>query len=654
MRIATTILLLLLVAGIGGFIVLKERAMVSTGEFERRSGLLLDVQPPEVASVELSTAKHTIVVARSEYGGRAVHGGEGGWVARGDLEDRVDPGWIEALLDAVASLEVVAELDASTTAAEKKELGPSGTGFGGGAVGSIVVNRIDGRVDALEIGASGALGGTVHLRREGTAGPIFLVRSSLRDFTHGDIQAIRDRRLWLGKPSEVLGFSYWCGQGEVAFHRGSPDEYWRLERPLQTEASDATVQSLLEILAEVRAEEFPQDHGEFPEDEVAGENMIVLKLPAEVGAAGVTEEEGAGDRLVDDLTIRFWREDLPGSGAKDGLVAADQLDAPTWRVYARCSERGVVMAIDPKIWNALNFVTDDFRSPTLARIDPGAVAAVRIATGEETRVQLKKSGERWMVDRGGRWHRANGARVERLIETINRAQILDFAANSSSALGEFGLDEPFLSLTLASDMDARGETLDFGAGEEAIYACWRGDPFIFQVSASVVGEIPVDTVKWKHLTVLQFAIFSLRGMRISPGGAPPLELHYDYRDARWQGSRAGVDVSELIDPARAEMIAAQIGSLIAIDWLADSAVGFAALRSPELVVDVSLIPPSEAPVRAEREILELQISFAPAGALGVDSPLYYGAVKGMPEVFLVRRETVKMLATPPLKGIDEG
>ncbi|NIP97209.1 MAG: hypothetical protein GWO24_28765, partial [Akkermansiaceae bacterium] len=93
-----------------------------------------------------------------------------------------------------------------------------------------------------------------------------------------------------------------------------------------------------------------------------------------------------------------------------------------------------------------------------------------------------------------------------------------------------------------------------------------------------MGEIPVEAVKWKHTTVLQFAIFSLRSLRISPGSAPPIELHYDYLNARWRGVRAGADISELIDPARAEMMAAGVGSLEAVDWLTDSAVGFAALK----------------------------------------------------------------------------
>ncbi|NIP97210.1 MAG: DUF4340 domain-containing protein, partial [Akkermansiaceae bacterium] len=76
------------------------------------------------------------------------------------------------------------------------------------------------------------------------------------------------------------------------------------------------------------------------------------------------------------------------------------------------------------------------------------------------------------LDRAGRRHRANGDRVDRLIKTINEAVILDFVSDSASSLADFGLEEPFVSVTLAGSADSQGETLDLGAGEEAIYARW--------------------------------------------------------------------------------------------------------------------------------------------------------------------------------------
>lgn len=651
MRIATTIFLLLLVAGFGSFVFFNERGMVSTSEIERRSGLLLDLEPAEIASLEVNTPRCSVVFVRGSNRGGS---GAGTWMAHGDLEDRVDPEWIDGLLEAVASLEVITEIGPQVPGEDMaKGVGPVSVGFGRNNVGSIVVKRENGRVDSFEVGAAGALEGTVHLRNAGTTGSVFLVRSPLRDFTHGDLEEIRDRRLWIDDPAEVLRFAYSGRQGQVAFQRGASDEYWRLERPLQTEASDATVQRLLTLLAGIQAEGFPKQFPEAPGSDVAEGEMISFELPGDgAGKEGSSVEEGPARGS---LTIRFWREEGSEGAADEGDGGEDDggevggNGSPPRGVYAVCSERATVMAVDPRAWDALDYEIDDFRNRTLARLDPEAISVVRIAASGEQLVDIEKVGERWMLDRNGRGYRANGERVDRLIEMINGAEILDFVSDSASSLAEFGLEEPFLSLTLAGASDSEGETLDFGVTEEAIYARWRGDPFVFRVSAEIVGEIPVEAVKWKHLTVLQFAIFSLRNLRISPGGAPSIELEYDYRNARWRGLRAGVEITDLIDPVRAEMVAAGVGSLVAVDWLVDSAVGFAALRDPELVVDVSLKPPPGSRVAADGGLLDFRISFAPAGASGGDSAYYYGAMKGIPEVFLVRREIVEMIAMPPMK-----
>lgn len=637
MRSATTIALFLLVAGVGAFIFLKESKTDSTTRIANRSSLLLELDPEEIVALDLKTHRCAIVLTRKE-------GEEELWLAGGDVEDRLRPDWIKGFLDAVVSIEVLDAMEVGENGNGEIEL--SQAGFGEKA-GRLVVTRRGGKKDVIELGVGGALEGTLYLRRPENREVVLLVRSPLRDFTHGNSEEIRDTRLWVQDPAALLGFVYSGLEGEATFLRESADDYWKIEKPLKTEAADATVQRMLDLLAEIRADGFPEEFPELPS--VVSEGEVIsfrLLLPRETKTmreeVSADEEEG--------LTLSFWRTDA--NGVEEKIKAGDtdeQAETPARTVYAKASDRAAVMTFDPRVWEALNYGINDLRNRTLARLNPEAIAAIRIAVSGAPRVELERRGERWLLHRAGKRVKANGERVDRLIKTITEADILDFVSDSASSLADYGLEDPLLSITLAGSPEAEGETLDFGTNEKAIFAHWRDDPFVYQVSAEVLSEIPAEEVKWKNLTVLQFSIFSLRSLRISPGSSPSIDLNYDYRLASWQGRRAGEDITELIDPARAEMLVAGIGSLIAVDWLADSSVGFAALETPELVVDVSLQPPMESPAAANRGLLDLRLSFAPAGAEGADSPFYYGAVDGVSEVFLVRKELVDLIATPPLK-----
>lgn len=255
MRLGTTVLLLLIVCGLGAFIFLKERHLETTREIATVSDLALEFEKSEITAIHLHSMRSKISLEREGEGKRKV------WRAVGDLEDRADGAWVDSLLEAAAGLQIIERIGREEI--EEGDFDLAGCGLDRAAT-MLVLERADGSQAAVEIGSAGALEGTVHLRRAGEEFPVLLVRSPIREFSHEDLSALRDRLLWEGDPAAVLGLVYSGKHGEVAFERPTPEDFWQIVRPLQTAANDDLLTRLLAMVSKTVALEFLESEGPSP------------------------------------------------------------------------------------------------------------------------------------------------------------------------------------------------------------------------------------------------------------------------------------------------------------------------------------------------------------------------------------------------------
>jgi len=624
MRAGTTILLLAIVAGVGSFIYLKERHMSSTTQVAGQSDLYLELNQETVREVRVTSPRSEFHLKRTGAG----------WSVDGDVVDRADSEWVDSLIRELGGMQVIDQIGAEEIASGKFDLERAGLSP---TPTTVEIGHLDGTRSVFLLGSEGSLEGTVHVtsQKGDGDGTISLVRSQIRDFTHGELAEIRDPQLWSGSPGLLRSVVYSGKQGEVELSRESDEDFWKIVRPLQTEANEDLMERITKLLAGIRAIKFVSgDEGVLPADPVDPAASVSVAL---FSAPAGSDDDDAEGQVVPTLT--FWS--APGQGGEETSASKEI-------VYARSSDRPGVMQVDGRVWGALNLATNDFRNRTLARLNSDAIAQITVQSGSAPEVVIQREGGGWILLRSGRRARANRDRVDRLFKAINEHDILDFVSDSASSLGDFGLDTPFLRLGLSTGVDGPSETLLLGGKDQGIYAHWKGDPFVYRVSGELLPEIPTEAVKWKSLDVLQFSIFALRSLRISPGASPPLSLVYDHQFAKWSAQRAGKDISEAIDPAMAEAIASQLGSLRVSDWLADGAIGFAALQSPDLVVELGLQHGDG--IGGSDKTIDLQLSFARVGGAGVTkASLHYGAIRGVPEVFLIRSEIVELLSRVPLR-----
>ena len=189
--------------------------------------------------------------------------------------------------------------------------------------------------------------------------------------------------------------------------------------------------------------------------------------------------------------------------------------------------------------------------------------------------------------------------------------------------------------------------LQFGQDAQGnVFAKYDGEPIIYRVGASVLQAVPRDNVRWKALNPVRFSQFALVRITISVGTNPPVILDHHPINATWKGSRAGEDLTSLIDQVKADHLVDKLGGLIVQDWVQDRTDGTKAMQNPAVTIQTTLLTE---PGNLKSPTKVVTINFAPT-VEGTDSALYYGRVDIGPDIFLITRDGLYALLASVLKG----
>ncbi|MEZ5430240.1 MAG: DUF4340 domain-containing protein [Verrucomicrobiales bacterium] len=141
-------------------------------------------------------------------------------------------------------------------------------------------------------------------------------------------------------------------------------------------------------------------------------------------------------------------EPTPAAGAGASL-AATVSDRPA--TYLVQSDLLATLPAEPK----------GYRDSHLARIPSSLIRQIGIKSREDPDVNLQASpgqeGMIWSSHRNGQMELADQARVNHLIDAINEEKIIDFASDSPSQMGQYGLNPPALTVTLGLAQPVPGD-----------------------------------------------------------------------------------------------------------------------------------------------------------------------------------------------------
>ena len=615
MRHTSTLILLLLVIGLGLYVWLRERHELSTTETREALEQVLRFDPGEAVALRWNYRDESLSVQRR---------GDQWWLLQ-PYSDRANPELIEGILQVASQLTIIETMGGG-------ELRGSESGLGSRVI-ELEIDLADGTTLSVDVGQAGPYSETIYLRFDpfGDGREIIaLADGNLRDPLRTPATDWRDPTLLDFEPAEVIGLRLQTPGGEISASRPPDDEeaMWQLERPLQTRGHRSRIDDLLALLRN-------------------------LEIRGVVGSGNGANHSVNDDELRIHLSLTGDRE--------LSLVFGDADSGPAGRIRVRAGDRPHDFYLDDPILRLATLRPNDLRDDQLANIDPRVVQSVTIDSPTEATVELARRGENWWLITGDLAQQANADRIRNLIQGLNRQPIVEFTSDTAADVSRYGMDQPLRTITLSTrpwspddDATAVGPTteadtvrLRIGQAENySIYAKYDGEPFVYQVTAEVLNVMPAQRTRWRSLQLMRFSLFHLESVRLQQGLQPPLELYYQPDSYQWRARYADRDVSALLDRQRVDLLAATLATFQVADWLTDRSNAYRALQQPSLRIQLithgGIDPESNEPTTRERA----ELVFAPSAPDRPAAP-YYGQINEHPDVFLIPASLYQRLAVPP-------
>lgn len=391
MKFRSTLVLALLVAGLGAWLWWVERPKVERETAKKT--LLAAFDRGRVASIELVYPDASIALRRKD----------GAWRIESPLDAPADPGTVRNLLDAVAAAESKKVVAASTEA-------PATYGLDSPAAQVTLVLDDGTRLPTLRVGKTTPVGYGAYAR-VGEDPAVLLTTGAFHAGVRKSVADLRDRSVLSFRGSDVTQIRIAAnGRSDLVLDRDG--DGWRIARPTELRADPSQVQGLLTSLEALRADGFAD------------------------GAP--TAEQGL---LPPERTITIVPREGEPLELRVGRVTGTD-DAKT--VFLARGASGPVYSVSAQLAQGLGKGIEDLRDKTIATIPRERVAAIVVSRGDGRGFRLEKAEAAWrLAETGGA--ATNQALLDRFAEDARTLRGSEVAAEPADATA-LGLDRPVVSI----------------------------------------------------------------------------------------------------------------------------------------------------------------------------------------------------------------
>lgn len=437
--------MLIILAGLGGYLYLVEfpaRQQEVKQETEQKKLLLL----PETAITGLiiSTAQGPIQLNRSQ---------SGSWKITAPLQTDADIREVQGLLRALVTGTV------SRAVAEKSEaLAP----FGLDQPVTTVTVTAGAQQETIAIGDSGPLSNTLYVLR-GSDGKVLLTDLAPRDFVNKSLLAFRRKELFQFVQNDVDRVRLTYPTTEIVIYnmaKDKPKPAWKIRYPIEAEADQTEVRSLMFRLEDIKALDII-DPG--PERDAVAKTLSGPKVK-------VTLHTAAGDQ-----TVRLYQPD-PQSGE---AIAETTADAPLYRV-------------NPTVIKDLTKELFDLQDKRLLGVTPADIAMLSVKARDKAYVLINQTGE-WVLE-DQPTAKLNQQAVDLFVSRVADLPAEERVTKLTAPLAPYGLLAPTAEF-VATGKDGKmlGKlTLGNRVGN-LVYATGEQLQGIFHVRPDLLTQIPSTT-----------------------------------------------------------------------------------------------------------------------------------------------------------------
>lgn len=546
MKFRTTLILLVIVAGVAAYIRFYERHLPNTAEARRQAQNVISFDRDKLEGITIQNGDDRIELRRQDKK----------WRIEAPFRDLADSSAIDMLVSDLDSWQKIDTIPGKEIDADKKRLDEFGVGK---AKLRVKLNGKE-KIPEILIGKDAALEGKVYVRLENSK-DVLLAAKNVRDDIAKKAEDFRDKKLTDLSTAQVNRVVLKTAAGEMELTKNA--DHWEIVKPLRARADDQKVGDFIAQVTTARIQQFvAEDRGD-------------------LHPYGLAEPRGSVTLFAGD--------------AKEGqtLAIGGVNDKEKDQVYARFAARGSVYTLPKKIEELLNTKPADLRDRRLIRIDTNMLDRLTIDAPGRAKTVLARKDENWTIASKNN-QPANAAEVTRLLDTLKNEQVTKFVEDVASDLAKYGLDKPQLQVTFssfASENTAEtkaGEkpfaTIAFGRTEgDSVYARVGEKPFIVAVRRDVLDKIFADPVQWQELAIFKFKPEQVHRLSVTTDREQSLVRGANNEWALASGTGA-------VNAVNAQSLLNTLTNLHAVRWVGGVAPGQAAFDKPQVAITFTTSP----------------------------------------------------------------
>ncbi|MBS0152488.1 MAG: DUF4340 domain-containing protein [Nitrospira sp.] len=440
-----TISLLVVLAGLGGYLYLVEFPVKQREEKqETAQKQLLPFPETAITGLSITTAQGLIEIRLTE---------PGKWSIVAPLRTEADTREVQALVRALVTGTVTRTLEDQTT-----QLGP----FGLESPVTTLTVTAGTRQDTISIGDSGPLSNTLYVLRKSDH-RILLTSLAPKDFVNKSLMTFRRKELLKFVQNDIERVRLTYPTTEIVIYnmaKDKPKPLWKIRYPIEAEADQNEVRSLMFRLEDLKALGII-DPG--PERDSMAKTLTTPKVK-------VTLHTAAGDQ-----SVRLYRPD-PQKGE---AIAETGPDAPLYRINP-----GLIKDLTKDL-----FLLQDKR---LFGLDYTDVAMLSVKTRDQEYVLINQNGE-WVLE-DQPMEKVSQEVTDLFVSRVANLPAEERVMKQSAPLAPYGLLSPAAEfVATAKDGKATGKLTLGSQSGNLLYATGQRIPGLFQVRPDLLTQIPSKT-----------------------------------------------------------------------------------------------------------------------------------------------------------------
>jgi hypothetical protein len=441
MRYWPTLVLALVLGGLGAylyFIELPSKESQERAETEHKTLLLLDQN--QITGLTLKTDDREIVMSKDAATG---------WSITAPLRSEADQRAVDSLLRALVTGKVMRVIEDAGTA-----LAP----FGLDHPLTVVTVSAGPRQDTFSIGDSGPLSSTLYVLRQ-SDGKVLLTDMAPKDFVNKSLLTFRRKDILRFSQNEVDRVRLTYPTTEIVLYHvdQKPKGKWKIRYPIETDADQIEVRSLLFRLEDLKALALI-DPG--PERDSLAKSLTAPKVK-------VTLHTPQGDQ-----TVKLYQPDSSSGEA----IAETNAEAPLYR-------------ISPTAIRDLTKELFVFQDKRLLGVEATYIALLSVKTRTEQYVLINQSGEWVMEDHPN--EKLDQQTADLFVSRVANVPAEERVTKQTGPLAAYGLVAPAAEfIATGKDGKVAGKLSIGNQSGGLAYAIGQRLQGIFQIRTDLLSQVP--------------------------------------------------------------------------------------------------------------------------------------------------------------------